>query len=125
MSYLLIKQIHLTAVSLSIIGFLLRGAWMIMASPLLHKKLVRIVPHIVDTVLLVSAIAMILQIGQYPFVHGWLTAKLVALLLYILFGMVALTYGRTKPIRIAAFFAAVLSFSYIVLVALNKTPFPF
>ena len=124
MSYQVIKFIHVTAVSLSIIGFLVRGCWMMLNSPRLKQKWVRIVPHTVDTVLLVSAITMAFKIQQYPFVHSWLTAKVVGLLVYILAGMVALSYGKTKSQRIAAFFLALGAFAYIVMVALTKTPMP-
>lgn len=124
MSYQVIKYIHLTAVSLSICGFILRGCWMMMESSLLHRKLVRILPHVIDTVLLVSALTMAFKIQQYPFVHSWLTAKVIALLVYILAGMVALSYGKTKTQKIVAFFLAVGSFAYIVMVALTKTPLP-
>ena len=125
MSYQLIKNIHLMAISLCICGFVLRGVWMMLGSKLLNQRWVRVLPHIIDTVLLSSAVAMAIKIHQYPFVHSWLTAKFVALLLYIVFGMVALSYGKTKSIRVAAFCAALLSFGYIVLVALSKTPIPF
>lgn len=125
MSYFLIKHIHMTAVSLSILGFLIRGLWMLKGSAMLQRTWVRVAPHFIDTVLLISAIAMAVKIQQYPFVHDWLTAKFVALLAYILLGMVALTYGRTKIQRAVAFVGAVLSFVYIVLVAITKNPQPF
>lgn len=124
MSYQLIKIIHLTAIGLSIFGFVLRGYWMMVESSLLKQRWVRIVPHTVDTVLLVSAITMAVKIQQYPFVHSWLTAKVVGLLVYILAGMVALSYGKTKSQRIAAFLLALGAFAYIVMVALTKTPMP-
>ncbi len=125
MSYFLIKNIHMTAVSLSIAGFLIRGLWMLMNSPMLERRWVRIAPHIIDTVLLLSALTLAIKIQQYPFVHGWLTAKFVALLAYILFGMVALTYGKTKTQRAIAFIGSVLAFTYIVLVAITKNTLPF
>jgi len=125
MSYQLIKLIHLTAVSLSILGFLVRGLWMMLESSRLQQRWVRIIPHIVDTVLLISAIAMALKIHQYPFVHSWLTAKVIGLLVYIVAGMVALTYGKTKRQRLFAFFLALISFAYIMMVAMTKNPLPF
>ncbi|MCF7980783.1 MAG: SirB2 family protein [Pseudomonadales bacterium] len=124
MSYQLIKNIHLMAISLSICGFVLRGTWMMLGSRLINQRWVKVLPHIIDTVLLSSAVALAIKIHQYPFVHSWLTAKFIALLLYILFGMVALSYGKTKSIRVAAFCASLLAFSYIVMVALTKTPLP-
>src|SRR5690349_2912900 len=110
MSYLLLKEIHVTAVVLSLTGFAARGVLMMCDSPWLNARFVRIAPHVIDTVLLVSAIWLAIQIQQYPFVHGWLTAKVLALIAYIVVGAVALRRGRTKTIRVTAFFTALVVF---------------
>ncbi len=116
------KDIHVTCVILTWLLFFVRGIWMLRDSPLLRKKLTRRVPPLVDTVLLASAIVQAMTLHQYPITHDWLTAKLIALLFYIGLGMVALTYGRTKRIRIAAWVGAQLCFFYIVSVALTRNP---
>ncbi|MFH1658413.1 MAG: SirB2 family protein [Pseudomonadota bacterium] len=122
MSYLVLKYVHVTCVVLSGLGFCLRGWWMLRESPLCHHRLTRTLPHIVDTLLLGSALAMAWMSGQYPFVHGWLTAKLFGLLAYILLGMMALKRGRTREIRARYFGLAVLAYVYIVSVALTRSP---
>lgn len=122
---LLLKYVHVTCAVLSISGYLLRGVWMMRASPWLQKKWVRIAPHIIDTALLGSAILLSMEIQQYPFVQGWLTAKVLALMAYIVVGAIGLRYGRTKKIRIAAWLGAIAIFSYIVLVALTRQVLPF
>ena len=121
----LLKVVHVTCAVLSISGYLLRGVWMIRASPWLQKKWVRIVPHIIDTALLGSAILLAIEIRQYPFVQGWLTAKVLALAAYIVVGAIGLKYGRTRKIRIAAWLGAIALFAYIVLVALTRQVLPF
>lgn len=123
--FTILKAIHVACAILSITGFVIRGVWMIRESPWLAKKWVRVAPHIVDTVLLLSAILLALQIRQYPFVHGWLTAKVLALVAYIVIGAIGLKYGNTKKIRIAAWLVAMAVFLYIVLVALTRQPLPF
>jgi uncharacterized membrane protein SirB2 len=123
--YVLLKHVHMTAVVLSGSLFALRGVWMTMESPLLRQRWVRIVPHIIDSLLLASAIALAITIQQYPLVHAWLTAKLFALVVYIVLGSIALKRGKTKRIRILAFIGALLSFSYIILVALSHNPVAF
>ena len=111
---------HITCVVLSAAGFLLRGVWMITGNPLLQHRLTRIVPHLVDTTLLLSAITLTVMIQQYPFVAGWATAKILGLIVYILLGTVALKRGRTREVRIGAFVAALLVYLWIVSVALTK-----
>ena len=120
--YLALKHFHITCVVLSGAGFALRGAWALAGSPLARARLTRVLPHVVDSCLLLSAIALAWMAGQYPFVHGWLTAKIVGLLAYIGLGMVALKPGRAMAVRAGAFVAALATFSWIVSVALSKTP---
>jgi uncharacterized membrane protein SirB2 len=120
MSYLALKYTHVTCVIISGCGFLLRGIWMLNDSPWLSRRWVKIAPHMVDTMLLASAIGLALTLEQYPFVHGWLTAKVLGLLAYIGFGMVALRRGRTRGLRTAAWLAALASFLFIVSVALTR-----
>ncbi|MDP3585579.1 MAG: SirB2 family protein [Thiobacillus sp.] len=125
MIYLALKNLHLATLTITLALFLLRGAWMMADSPRLQARWVRIVPHVNDTLLLVSGIALAVLIQQYPLVHGWLTAKLFALIAYIVLGTLALKRGKTKPQRIVAWFAALLVFGYMVAVALAHDPLPF
>lgn len=120
-SYLILKTIHMSCALLSISGFLLRGYWMIQESPLLDLKPVKIFPHIVDTLLLLSAIGMLFILGFGLLYQGWLLHKVGLLIVYIVLGMIALgnKYSRSK--KIAAFIAAVLVFFYIVGIAISKT----
>lgn len=124
MDYLTLKALHVACVATSYALFLLRGLWMVFRPEWLQRRWVRVLPHVVDTVLLGSAVAMALMIRQYPFVAGWLTAKLLALLIYIVLGSIALKRGRTRRQRIAAWFAAQAVFFYIVAVALTRNPLP-
>ena len=125
MMILLLKHLHVTCVVLSISGFLVRGVWMMQESPWLQKKWVRVAPHIIDTILLGSAILLTMQIRQYPFVQNWLTAKVLALIAYVVVGAVGLKYGSTKKIRVSAWLVAIAIFLYIVLVALTHQALPF
>lgn len=126
MSYLALKSVHVACVATSYVLFFMRGLWMMADSPLLGARWVRIAPHVVDTLLLASAIALAAMIHAYPFVNApWLTAKVVGLVAYIGIGTMALKRGRTKGARVAAWIVAQLVFFYIVGVALNKTPWSF
>lgn len=120
--YLAIKHLHVTCVVLSGLGFLLRGMWMLTGSRLLQHRLTRVLPHIVDSLLLGSALALAAMIAQYPFFASWVTAKVFGLIAYILLGTVALKRGPTLAIRGVAFAAAIAVFLWIVSVALTKDP---
>lgn len=122
MSYLALKHLHVTCVVLSGLGFCLRGGWMLSESPLRQHRLTRVLPHIVDSLLLGSALTMAWLSGQYPFVNAWLTAKLCGLIAYIVLGMMALKRGRTKAIRACYFGLALMVYAYIVGVALTRNP---
>jgi uncharacterized membrane protein SirB2 len=122
MSYLALKHLHVTCVVLSGLGFALRGWWMLNDSPLLRARLTRVVPHVVDTLLLGSALLMAWQSSQYPFAQGWLTAKFFGLLAYILCGTMALKRARTKGRRVMFLVLALLAYAYIVGVALTRNP---
>jgi uncharacterized membrane protein SirB2 len=122
-SYLAVKHLHVTCALLSGSFFTLRGIWMLRDSARLQQRWVRIAPHVIDTLLLASALTMVVWSSQYPFVQPWLTAKVLALLAYIGIGTVALKRGHTKRVRAAAFVAALATFAYIVSVALTRQPF--
>lgn len=121
-SYLLAYYTHVTCVVLSISLFLVRGFWMLRASELLNLKIVKILPHVIDTILLGSAIVLTVILSQYPLVHSWLTVKLLALIAYIVLGTIALKRGKTPGVRSIAFAAAILTFGFIVSVAWYHHP---
>lgn len=125
MSYLAIKHLHVTCVTLSISLFFLRGVWRMRASPIMHQRWVKIAPHIIDTLLLGSALTMAWLSQQWPFQQAWLTAKVFGLLAYIILGSIALKRGKTRRIRLVAWLMALATVGYIVAVALSRNPMPF
>ena len=122
MVYLTLKYLHITLAVATLAGFMLRGFWMIGGSPLLEARLVRIAPHIVDTIFLLTGVAMLMLTSTNPLRTPWLLAKLSALVGYVVLGSIALRRGSTQRIRMTAFVAALLCFAYIVGVALAKSP---
>jgi uncharacterized membrane protein SirB2 len=124
MDYALLKMIHVGSVILSYSLFFLRGIWLMQDSDNLRQRWVKILPHVIDTALLTSAILLAVAIQQNPLQDSWLTAKVTGLLLYIGLGMIALRFGKTRKTRITAWIAAQCVFIYIVLVALTKSPVP-
>jgi uncharacterized membrane protein SirB2 len=123
MDYYAVKHVHLAAITASITLFVLRAGWMAWSPQRLARRWVKVLPHIVDTVLLLSGVWLALQLGSG--VRGWLPAKIVGLVVYIALGMVALRRGPTRGVRIAAAIAAIAVFAWIVSVAITKSPLGF
>ena len=117
-----LKAVHLVCVVLSFAGFVSRGVLMLRGSPLLHARLTRIAPHVVDTVLLASAVGMVVSWRLSPLEQSWLLAKLLALVVYIVLGLIAMRLGRSLRVRAGAWLLALVVYAYIVAVALTKSP---
>ncbi len=119
--YLTLKLVHMSCAMLTIAGFLTRGYWMMTGSALLQNRATKIAPHIIDTLFLLSGIAIIYVLNIQVMAQPWLLAKFAGLIVYIVLGVIALRPGRTAQIRTIAFVAAVSMFAYIVGVALTKS----
>jgi uncharacterized membrane protein SirB2 len=122
MLYYWLKQIHVFSAMLSFTLFLLRGAWVLAGRELPRQAVLRALPHTVDTLLLASAVWLTTIIQQYPFRHGWLTVKVVLLILYIVLGSLALRRARTPGGRAIAFAAACITFLFLYSVARYHHP---
>lgn len=118
--YIALKHLHITLVAVSIIFFIVRFIWTTSQSAMLSKKWVKIVPHIIDTFLLLSAISLCVSLAQYPFVTPWLTDKFIGLLAYIVLGVIALKYAKTTVMRWIAFAGAISWVLFLVHVAITK-----
>lgn len=116
-----LRFLHLAAALASGAGFALRGAWMLLDSPRLDARWVRVVPHAIDTLLLGSALALVFASGQHPGALTWLNAKIVALFAYIGCGMFALRRGR-KAGRVLFFVLALACYAYILTTARTRDP---
>lgn len=125
MSYLALKHLHLTLVGLSAAGFLLRGIWMWRRSTLLRHRLTRILPHLIDTLLLATGVALLVATSGAFLALPWLHAKLTGLLCYIVLGAVALRRGKTLRVRLVAYFSALACLGWMATVAWLKTPWGF
>ncbi len=119
----LVKTIHVSAVFLSILGFVARFVMKYNHSFYQDRYWFKKLPHWVDTMLLATALIMIYLLGVNPFTTLWIAEKLIGLVSYILLGMVALRWGQSSHIRLAAAIGAVVVFVYIVYVAHYKDPF--
>lgn len=128
MDYIALKVLHISAVTVSFCGFVARGIGVLRGSTWVTHRATRRAADLVDTVLLLSAIGMLLVIRVWPWELPWLRAKIVGLVVYIGLGIVALRPTRAgsppRPMRVRLVFwvGALLVFGYIVSVALTKSP---
>lgn len=117
-----LKYAHLALALLSLTGFLLRGLWMVRGTALLDHRIVRTVPHVVDTLFLLSGIALVLTLSLPVMQSPWLLAKFAGLVVYVVLGSIALRRGPTLAVRQIAFVGALSAFAYIVGAAVSKSP---
>jgi uncharacterized membrane protein SirB2 len=122
--FLPLRSMHMTCAALSILGFVIRWIWMLRESPLLQKRVVKIVPHIVDTLLLLSAIGLVGVVGFGPNA-AWLSTKIAGLIVYVVLGVFALKRGRTKNSRAVFGVLAIIVFAFIASVARTHNPLGF
>lgn len=120
--YLPIKTAHMSLAMLSLLGFAVRGWWAINCSALLQQRWVKIAPHIIDTLLLTTAILLMIILGQHPGNQDWILAKLIALVFYIGFGTLAIKRAPTPATKILFFGLAIATFVYIIGVAIAHHP---
>ncbi len=102
--------------------FVLRGLWRFGSLTASEAHWVRVAPHVIDTVLLASALGLAANLVAYPALHGFLAAKVGGVIAYILLGMTAFRWGTSRGRRLAAWFGAQVVFFYILGVALTKSP---
>ncbi|RFO97331.1 invasion protein [Rhodoferax lacus] len=122
MEYQALKHLHMGAVALSAVGFTVRGLASLTGAAWVQSRPAKIVPHVVDTVLLVSAIALAATLHLNPTSTPWLLAKIIGLVLYIALGVVAMRASVAKPLRATAWVAALLVLGWMASVAVSKNP---
>jgi len=125
MDYFAVKLVHQSAVAVSIAGFFLRGAASLADARWVDRRAAKTLPHLVDTVLLVSALTLAWMLRLSPGNAAWLVAKIVGLVLYVALGVIALRPGRPRAVRATAWVAALVVVAWIVSVALTKNPLGF
>jgi uncharacterized membrane protein SirB2 len=118
--YAALRQLHRACAVLSIAGFALRWAAGLAGQAWVRQRAARTLPHVVDTVLLGSALALAVGAGFTPANAPWLVTKVVLLLVYIGLGLLALSPRRPRGLRVAAGAAALLVAGHIVAVAFVK-----
>lgn len=116
----MIKTVHIATVLLSLVLFVGRGSWIYLLRKQLTARWIRILPHVNDSILLVSGITLAVQTGQSPLLHNWLAVKIACLLVYILLGMLAMKWFRATRTGLFTWLAAIIVYLFMLSVALNR-----
>lgn len=109
MDYSILKHAHAGLAYLTVLLFAGRFLMFYFYPVWRRNRVLKVLPHVLDTLLLVFAIMLCIRIAQYPLTDAWLTGKVIGLLCYIGFGSVAI-----KRASRSAFFAALLSYAYVL-----------
>ena len=123
--YATVKLVHQSAVVLSVSGFVVRGAASFTAATWVNGRAAKTLPHVVDTVLLLSALTLAWMLRLTPANAPWLTAKVLGLIAYVVLGVIALRPGRPLRVRVLAWVLALGTVGWIVSVAVTKSPMGF
>jgi uncharacterized membrane protein SirB2 len=121
MDYLTVKLIHQSAVALSLTGFFVRGAASLSGATWVQSRMAKTLPHVIDTVLLLSALTLAWMLSLTPANAPWLMAKVVGLVAYVALGVIAMRPTRSRRVRVAAWLAAMATAGWIVSVAITKS----
>ena len=120
----LVKEFHVGFAYLTLASFVVRGLLSLADSPLRNARWMRIAPHVIDTFLLLFGITLAVMLSLSPLANGWLMAKIIGLVAYVGFGVMAMR-ARSRPLKILGFVLAIASVGYIFAVAYSKQVMPF
>lgn len=125
-AHVALNYFHLLTVAISITLLVLRFLWQWRNSAIMNRRWIKIAPHLNDTLLFVSGIALVASCGFYPLLSTdtWLTEKLFGVIIYILLGYVALgKRNKSQKLRVTAFILALGCLYLIIKLATTKIPF--
>ncbi len=117
-----LRTLHIACVLLSGALFFTRGASVLAGASWPMRRPVRFASYAIDSVLLAAALALVAILPATLFANGWLTAKIVLLLVYIALGTFALKRARTQRAKALCFVGAVAIFLFMISVARAHHP---
>ncbi|HXC40894.1 MAG TPA: SirB2 family protein [Burkholderiales bacterium] len=120
--YLFLKYLHIVCVAASFGLFFIRGVWAIRSYPQPQEAWVRGLPHAIDAVLVVSALAMLYMSFGAAWSGNWMAAKLGYIAVYVVIAVYALRFAQARAAKVLAWLAALLLFLHITAVAVLHSP---
>jgi uncharacterized membrane protein SirB2 len=120
--YVPIKSVHILSVLASGGLFAVRGLLLLNGRAWAMSAPLRYLSYSIDTVLLTAALMLATMLPGAVFANGWLTVKLVLLVVYVVLGSFALKRGNNLRTRWICFIAAVSTFAFMLSVARTHQP---
>jgi uncharacterized membrane protein SirB2 len=108
--YTIVKHAHLSIITLTFIFFIVNFVLTMKGSDKVNNKLLKIGPHILYALFILTFIYLVSVINLYPFVNGWASSKLSGFVFYVLSITFALKWAKSTLWRIVAFISAVFWF---------------
>ena len=120
-----IKMIHVFLALSSGAIFALRGAGVLANMRWPHWLVVRWTSYAVDTSLLTAALMLLTILPGAMFSNGWLTVKVVLLVVYVVLGAFAIKRARTRATKALIYAAALATFGMVYSIARAHHPLGF
>jgi uncharacterized membrane protein SirB2 len=117
-----IRLVHIVCVVLSGTLFFLRGSGVLAGARWPMALPVRLVSYSIDTVLLTAALMLFAALPGAVFENGWLTVKLLLLVVYVGLGSFALKRAKPRSAKAGFFVAATVTYLFMFSIARAHDP---
>lgn len=117
MSYLIFKYIHIVCAAASFALFFIRGIWAIRAYPSVQESWARALPHFIDGLLVLSALAMLYMSFSTAWGGTWMILKFLLIVVYVVLATYVLRFAKGKIVCLVTWVSALLLFLYITSIA--------
>jgi uncharacterized membrane protein SirB2 len=117
-----IKAVHISCVLASGSLFAIRGAAVLSGARWPLALPVRWLSYAIDTTLLIAGVMLLTILPWASFSNGWLATKFILIGVYVMLAAFALRRARTRRTRVGFYVAALLTFGFVISIALAHHP---
>ena len=122
MNFLFLKYVHILCVAASFALFFIRGIWVMQSYPPAQERWVKVLPHVVDGLLILSALGMLYMVPSTSDYKGWMPIKLALIGVYAFLVVFVSRLAKSRLQRFAAWLAALLVFLFVTSIAVLHHP---
>lgn len=121
--YPIYLKVHIAVVMLSLVLYLGRFVFAFFGSRFATHPIVVKAAGLTLFLVLLSAIGLCVSINQYPVVDGWLSEKLIGLVVYVVLGITSLKPTTARFAQLVFGAVALGAFAATITVAAQRTGF--